>query len=608
MAIGILHPLPTTSPLRPWSICGQCGRLQGKHWCIGTRQLFDTAASFHTNLGGGAIWKLPRASLDHESGPGTPPPAGGEGVASEGVPLTAIALSGNPTFPTSPGKPSLGSPSLPARQAQAIASAVYSERGLSSTPSSPTGSGWRGPFWKVASRESRARRGVAQRADISSIQSVNGSWPPSTSYASTGLVPDVVGGGSSSSAAVASSSSAAFAAPNNDVQRVCWQPCADLSSAASAAEAARRVGGVVECCMSLLASVAGAAPDVAPKEEDLTTVLLETSEQRLQWRDFLSEAASKTAAVSLFSAYDVEAVPPRYARPPLSAPSASSPSSPSSAEKCAAHALSSLERYRPLLATAPDSPDAWSSALDDGDADARIDGDGYGREVSETGSPSVVVVRPDVGSITRAASAGHAEAPFPLVARTDAKLPMTHAYSSEDDQNVPCETGDYWVPPTPSAGHAVSPASLAKAAAGNRGGPADGQHFFTRAPSLSLSPCGEPSPPPSFIGVSADNVLATASPEHDRQREASRFAFSVVGGDLGVGVADASDAIQATSGDVKNFTPPLQASEVPAGDALDSPRALPLAGSAHAVVAGAMGGPSIADSVEVTNALPARAG
>jgi len=73
-------------------------------------------------------------------------------------------------------------------------------------------------------------------------------------------------------------------------------------------------------CIDLLAGAlnAGNSSDNAPPEEELTTVLLETQEQRLQWREFLSEAVSKSCASNMYSAFDVEAEPPRYARPPLS--------------------------------------------------------------------------------------------------------------------------------------------------------------------------------------------------------------------------------------------------------------------------------------------------
>lgn len=58
--------------------------------------------------------------------------------------------------------------------------------------------------------------------------------------------------------------------------------------------------------------------EVSPPESELTTVLLETKEQRLQWRDFLSEAVSKSRANSLYASFDVDPSPGLYAKPPPS--------------------------------------------------------------------------------------------------------------------------------------------------------------------------------------------------------------------------------------------------------------------------------------------------
>jgi len=76
---------------------------------------------------------------------------------------------------------------------------------------------------------------------------------------------------------------------------------------------------VVGQCLELLAKAVDAAADAAPPETELTAVRLETKEQRLQWRDFLIETVSKRCANSLYESYDVEAEPPGYAKPPLSA-------------------------------------------------------------------------------------------------------------------------------------------------------------------------------------------------------------------------------------------------------------------------------------------------
>lgn len=64
----------------------------------------------------------------------------------------------------------------------------------------------------------------------------------------------------------------------------------------------------------------GSLAESDPPEEELTGIAMGTREQRLQWRDFLNEAVSSSCATSLFVAFDVEAEPPTYMRPPASAP------------------------------------------------------------------------------------------------------------------------------------------------------------------------------------------------------------------------------------------------------------------------------------------------
>merc|ERR1711904_48497 len=55
-------------------------------------------------------------------------------------------------------------------------------------------------------------------------------------------------------------------------------------------------------------------------ESELTTVPLETKEQRLDWRDFLCEMVASNNALTLFQSYDVGADEPQYSRPPPSVP------------------------------------------------------------------------------------------------------------------------------------------------------------------------------------------------------------------------------------------------------------------------------------------------
>lgn len=85
-----------------------------------------------------------------------------------------------------------------------------------------------------------------------------------------------------------------------------------------------KISSILGSCTSVLSTAIDVSDEPEPPDDELTTVLLETKEQRLQWRDFLSEAVSKCRANALFASYDVEADPPRYARPPMSAPPQSS--------------------------------------------------------------------------------------------------------------------------------------------------------------------------------------------------------------------------------------------------------------------------------------------
>jgi len=81
-----------------------------------------------------------------------------------------------------------------------------------------------------------------------------------------------------------------------------------------------QISAAIKNCIELISNAIDVTVDTSPPEEELTTVAMETFEQRLQWRDFLSEAVSKSRASALFASYDVDAEPPPYARPPLSLP------------------------------------------------------------------------------------------------------------------------------------------------------------------------------------------------------------------------------------------------------------------------------------------------
>mmetsp|Transcript_68622 Transcript_68622/g.154128 ORF Transcript_68622/g.154128 Transcript_68622/m.154128 type:complete len:511 (-) Transcript_68622:113-1645(-) len=82
---------------------------------------------------------------------------------------------------------------------------------------------------------------------------------------------------------------------------------------------ASQLGGAVRQVVDFLAmAIVEASADTAPPEDELTTVLMETKEQKLQWREFLGEAVSKCRASALFASYDVESEPPEYVLPPSS--------------------------------------------------------------------------------------------------------------------------------------------------------------------------------------------------------------------------------------------------------------------------------------------------
>jgi hypothetical protein len=77
-----------------------------------------------------------------------------------------------------------------------------------------------------------------------------------------------------------------------------------------------RANVLVQSCIDLIASTLDISAEIPDSE--LASVSLDTKEQRLHWRDVLNEAVSQHHASALFTAYDIESSPPRYARPPLS--------------------------------------------------------------------------------------------------------------------------------------------------------------------------------------------------------------------------------------------------------------------------------------------------
>merc|ERR1712039_1067065 len=93
------------------------------------------------------------------------------------------------------------------------------------------------------------------------------------------------------------------------------------SAAAPQRDRAAKFGGLAGGPLRCLGDVVDAVDrdyELEVPEAELSTVHIETWEQRLDWRSFLSEAVASSRARQLFKAFDVEAEPPQYARPPPS--------------------------------------------------------------------------------------------------------------------------------------------------------------------------------------------------------------------------------------------------------------------------------------------------
>jgi len=90
--------------------------------------------------------------------------------------------------------------------------------------------------------------------------------------------------------------------------------------AAAGPAGGRGLAGVPLRCLSDVVDAADRELELEVPEAELSTVHIETWEQRLDWRSFLSEAVASSRARQLFKAFDVEAEPPKYARPPPSLP------------------------------------------------------------------------------------------------------------------------------------------------------------------------------------------------------------------------------------------------------------------------------------------------
>lgn len=79
-----------------------------------------------------------------------------------------------------------------------------------------------------------------------------------------------------------------------------------------------QVTSLATSCVRLMSQTLDITPEVSIDDSELTTIRMETKEQRMQWRDFLSDSVSQFRANFLFNSYDVESSPGQYSRPPLS--------------------------------------------------------------------------------------------------------------------------------------------------------------------------------------------------------------------------------------------------------------------------------------------------
>lgn len=96
---------------------------------------------------------------------------------------------------------------------------------------------------------------------------------------------------------------------------------APAAAARNGSEACRQslAVGPLRCLGDVIAGI-DREHELEVPEAEISTVHIETWEQRLDWRSFLSEAVASSKARQLWADFDVEAEPPHYARPPPSTP------------------------------------------------------------------------------------------------------------------------------------------------------------------------------------------------------------------------------------------------------------------------------------------------
>jgi len=71
-------------------------------------------------------------------------------------------------------------------------------------------------------------------------------------------------------------------------------------------------------CLGEAVNATDAEAELPVKDSDLTMVHIQSWEQKLDWRSFLSESVAVCKARQIFRLFDVEAEPPSFSRPPAS--------------------------------------------------------------------------------------------------------------------------------------------------------------------------------------------------------------------------------------------------------------------------------------------------
>lgn len=181
------------------------------------------------------------------------------------------------------------------RIAQSAASRDPIIHGGNDVPTTFVGFLGTGPFWTVGSTPSRAR--PARPGDRDEVVAHYNAFTTTGSK----VDPATSAHGPGAPAAIAAKGVATVTA-----------------LAASAPDISGKINSAIQGCIDLLARAIDVQATPEPPEEELTMVAMETVEQRLQWREFLSDSVSNRCANTLYLSYDVDSEPPLYPRPPPS--------------------------------------------------------------------------------------------------------------------------------------------------------------------------------------------------------------------------------------------------------------------------------------------------